>query len=67
MERIGVGDNPLRILVEKMKKQVTRGRMRAVYEMNMIEDHELLELPIYNAITDARCTRGQPCLSHLKF
>jgi len=63
----GLEFNPLRILVEKMKKQVTGGRMRAVYELNMIEDRELLELPIYNAITDARCIRGQPCLSHLSF
>lgn len=63
----GLEINPLRILVEKMRRQVTGGRMRAVYEMNMIEDRELLELPIYNAITDARCTRGQPCLSHLSF
>jgi hypothetical protein len=59
--------NPLRILVEKMKKQVTGGRMRAVYEMNFLEDRELLELPIYDAVADARCTRGQPCLSHLSF
>jgi hypothetical protein len=63
----GAEINPLRILVEKMKKQATGGRMRAVYEMNLIDDRELLELPIYNAITDARCTRGQPCLSHLSF
>jgi hypothetical protein len=59
--------NPLRILVEKMKKQVAGGRMRAVYEMNMLEDRELLELPIYDARSDARSTRGQPCLSHLSF
>jgi hypothetical protein len=63
----GLEINPLRILAEKMKKQVTGGRMRAVYELNMIEDRELLELPIYNAITDALCIRGQPCLSHLSF
>ena len=59
--------NPLRILVEKMKKQVAGGRMRAVYEVNMIEGGDPLEIPIYNAGSDARCTRGQPCLSHLSF
>jgi hypothetical protein len=59
--------NPLRILVEKMKKQVADGRMRAVYEINMVEGWESLELSIYEAARDANCTRGQPCLSHLSF
>ena len=59
--------NPLRIVVEKMKKQLAGGRMRAVYEANLVEDTDYLELPIYDAERDARGTRSQPCLSHLSF
>jgi hypothetical protein len=59
--------NPLRVIVEKMKKQLAGGRMRAVYEANLVEDTDYLELPIYDAECDARGTRSQPCLSHLSF
>jgi hypothetical protein len=59
--------NPLRIIVEKIKKQLAGGRMRAVYEANLVEDTDYLELPIYDAGCDARGTRSQPCLSHLSF
>jgi hypothetical protein len=59
--------NPLRIIVEKIKKQLAGGRMRAVYEANLVEDTDHLELPIYDAECDARGTRCQPCLSHLSF
>src|ERR1700730_9781987 len=59
--------NPLRIIVEKMKKQLAGGRMRAVYEANLVEDTDYLELPIYDAGCDARGTRCQPCLTHLSF
>jgi hypothetical protein len=59
--------NPLRIIVEKIKKQLAGGRMRAVYEANLVEDTDYLELPIYDAGCDARGTRRQPCLSHLSF
>ncbi len=41
--------------------------MRAVYEANLVEDTDYLELPIYDAERDARGTRCQPCLSHLSF
>ena len=41
--------------------------MRAVYEANLVEDTDYLELPIYDAECDARGTRCQPCLSHLSF
>ena len=41
--------------------------MRAVYEANLVEDTDSLELPIYDAERDARGTRSQPCLSHLSF
>jgi hypothetical protein len=59
--------NPLRIIFEKMKKQLASGRMRAVYEANLVEDTDSLELPIYDAGCDSRGTRSQPCLSHLSF
>ena len=59
--------NPLQIIVEKMKKQLVGGRMRAVYEANLVEDTDYLELPIYDAERDAGQTRCQPCLSHLSF
>jgi len=58
--------NPLRIIVEKMQKQFAGGRMRAVYEANLV-DADSLELPIYDAGRDARGTRCEPCLSHLSF
>jgi hypothetical protein len=50
-----------------MKRQLAGGRMRAVYEANLVEDTDYLELPIYDAECDARGTRSQPCLSHLSF
>ncbi len=59
--------NPLQIIVEKMKKQLAGGRMRAVYEANLVEDTDYLELPIYDAECDSWGTRCQPCLSHLSF
>ena len=59
--------NPLKIIVEKMKKQLAGGRMRAVYEANLVEDADFLELPTYDAERDARGTRSQPCLTHLSF
>jgi hypothetical protein len=59
--------NPLQIIVEKMKKQLAGGRMRAVYEANLVEDTDYLELSIYDAARDARGTRRLPCLSHLSF
>jgi len=59
--------NPLQIIVEKIKKQSGDGRMRAVYEANLVEEGDFLELPIYDALCDARRTRYQPCLTHLSF
>jgi hypothetical protein len=59
--------NPLRILVTKIKGQLATRPMRAAYEMGMLEGDDLLELPIHDAGSDSRRTRGQPCLSHLSF
>jgi hypothetical protein len=59
--------NPLQIIVEKMKRHLGGGRMRAVYEANLVDDRDYLELPIYDAECDGGRTRCQPCLSHLSF
>ena len=59
--------NPLQIIVEKIKKQSGGGRMRAVYEANLVEDADFLELPIYDALCNGHRTRCQPCLTHLSF
>jgi hypothetical protein len=59
--------NPLRILINKIKGQLATRAMRAAYEMNMLDGDDLLELPIHDAGSDSRSTRGQPCLSHLSF
>jgi hypothetical protein len=60
--------SPLEQLIGKMKRQQGTGRMRAVYEVSLIESPDLLtDIPIYNAATDSRLVRGGPCLSHLSF
>ncbi len=59
--------NPLRILVNKIKGQLATRPMRAAYEMGMLDANDLLELPIHDAGSDSRRTRGQPCLSHMSF
>lgn len=59
--------NPLKMLVEKMRRQLTGTRMRAIYDLGTMDD-ELYDIPIYAPATDACQTRGrQPCLSHLSF
>ena len=59
--------NPLRVLVEKLKRHVVGVHLRAVYELNMLDAHDLLEIPIYAVQSDGKRTRGQPCLMHLSF
>jgi hypothetical protein len=59
--------NPLCILINKIKGQLETRTMRAAYEMNMLDGDDLIELPIHDAGSDSRSTRGQPCLSHLSF
>lgn len=59
--------NPLKMLVDKMRKQLVGSRMRAIYDLGTMGD-ELFDIPIYAPATDACQTRGrQPCLSHLSF
>ncbi len=58
---------PLETMVNKIKAQLKSTRFKAVYEQNLIEVDDLLELPIYDAALDATRTRQHPCLSHLSF
>ncbi len=59
--------NPLRVLFEKLQRHVVGVHLRAVYELNMLDAHDLLEIPIYEVQSDGKRTRGQPCLMHLSF
>jgi hypothetical protein len=62
----GVVINPLGILVEKLKKQLTRrSPLGRAYELGFTETP--LELPIYDVALDATRTTPQPCLSHVSF
>jgi hypothetical protein len=57
---------PLQALIDKLKIQLgTKGPMRAAYELNLIDP--LLDMPIYDCVTDRGRSRGGPCLSHLSF
>lgn len=58
--------NPLRHLLEKMKRQLdTKGPKRAVYELDLMS--EPLDLKFYDAEADYDNTRGGQCLSHISF
>jgi hypothetical protein len=58
--------NPLRTLIEKMKREASRrGGFKAVYELGVAEGE--YDMPLYNTVDDRRLTRGGPCLSHLSF
>jgi hypothetical protein len=58
--------NPLKVLVEKLQRQVkTTHPLRAAYELNMVDC--FADLPLYDAATDSTRTLSQPCLSHLSF
>lgn len=67
--------NPLEILVQKLVNTHEGRKLKAHYELgvlDVIEDvlpfHEVgIELPIYDPVKDARKPSGYPCLSHLSF
>ncbi len=67
--------NPLEILVQKLVHAHAGRKLKAHYELgvvDVIEDvlpfHEVgIELPIYDPAKDARKPSGYPCLSHLSF
>ena len=58
--------NPLELLVDKLKKQLTRTTpLGRAYELGFTETP--LELPIYDVALDGTRTTPQPCLSHVSF
>ncbi|MGA3106468.1 MAG: hypothetical protein ABSD53_18460 [Terriglobales bacterium] len=59
--------NPLEKIVDKIKSQLQGGHFRAIYEINLVEEDDLLELPTYDAAFDCDRNRPHPCLSHLSF
>jgi hypothetical protein len=59
--------NPLETIVNKIKKQLERGHFRAIYEMNLVEADDFLEVPTYDGALDGDRNRPHPCLSHLSF
>lgn len=59
--------NPLEILVEKMKSQQKKGHFKAVYELNLVEADDMLEIPTYDGALDCNRILPHPCLSHLSF
>lgn len=62
--------NPLKIMVDKLKKQVEKEkqRMRLAYEINLTDtDDDAFDMPIYRPTEDANRFLQQPCLSHLTF
>jgi hypothetical protein len=65
--RDGVNLSALEILVEKLKKQKKRGRMRAAYELDLLNEPEDADIALYQPSLDCGRTIGQPCLTHLSF
>ena len=64
----GVVINPLEILVEKLKKQLSRKAPPLGREyMSWDSRRQPWELPIYDTALDATRTTPQPCLSHVSF
>jgi hypothetical protein len=65
--RDGVSRSALEILVEKLKKQKNKGRMRAAYELDLLNEAEDVDIALYQPSSDCARTIGQPCLVHLSF
>lgn len=65
--RDGVNLSALEILVEKLKKQKKKGRMRAAYELDLLNEAEDADIALYQPSSDCVRTRRQPCLTHLSF
>lgn len=57
----------LEILVEKLKKQKLKGRMRAAYEMDLLNGQDDSDIALYQPSSDCDRLLGQPCLTHLSF
>ena len=55
-------------LVDKLRKNLQKSKMRASYEVDLVDDTIADEdVSIYCPATDAGSSRGQPCLVHLSF
>jgi hypothetical protein len=65
--RDGVNMSALEILVEKLKKQKKKGRMRAAYELDLLNEADNADIALYQPSSDCGRTIGQPCLTHLSF
>ena len=63
----GIKKSALEILVEKLKKQKKKGRMRAAYEVDLLNEENDADIAIYQPESDCRRTIGAPCLTHLSF
>lgn len=58
--------NPLRDLIQKLSRQLTRsGPARAAYEVDLVD--VFADLPIYDGRLDRHRPISGPCLSHLSF
>ena len=57
----------MEVLIEKLKVQSKKGRMRAAYEAKVFDDFDTCELSTYQPESDSNLTIGQPCLTHLSF
>jgi hypothetical protein len=65
-DRTGATINLLEILVNKIKMQLELpSTLRRAYELSLVDP--FLDIPIYEASTDAHLTLRQPCLSHISF
>jgi hypothetical protein len=63
----GVDRSALEILVEKLKKQKKKGRMRAAYEVDLLNEDNHADIALYQPASDCHRTIGAPCLTHLSF
>lgn len=58
--------NPLKIMIEKMKREVgNKNTKRSCYDLGIGD--VAFDLPLYDERTDAKKTRNLPCLSHITF
>lgn len=58
--------NPLKGMVEKLKRRVSNSRGTTTHYELPVSD-EVFEISTYDPVRDARYQRGGPCLSHLSF
>lgn len=59
--------SPLEMIITKLRAQLKGTSMRAAYEIGILEQNDLADIPLYDPPSDCRRVRGGPCLSHLSF